>query len=93
MRLGDDDRKTKRVQQRVFLELIVLTLGMYFQTVCHSITMRYHRGCIKQACEGKGTLVPLNKFIWILIGEYSIARVLICSNVDPIRGLVAVARS
>lgn len=42
-------------------------------------------------CEGRGTLVTLNKRNWTLLGGYSIMHVLSCFDVDPTEILLALA--
>lgn len=68
----------------VALELLVLTLGAVLSTVWHGIGTRYHRGHILQASKERGALVPLNKPIGSLPGEYHSMRVPSCFDVDPI---------
>lgn len=77
----------------VVLEFVVLTLGAFLQTVRHGVTTRYHGGCIRKICEERSTLVPLNKRIFTLLGEYGIVRLLSCFDVDPVRGLLSLAGS
>lgn len=89
---GDDDRKTQRVQRIEPLKFAIFTLKMFHRTVRHCVTTRYHGGSIKQASEGRGTLVSLNKRIWTLLGEYRSMLVQSCFDVDPIRGLLALAQ-
>lgn len=43
---GDDDRNTQWAQRMVALQFVVLALGLFHQTVCHGIAMRYRGGCI-----------------------------------------------
>lgn len=74
------------------MNLVVLKLDAFFQTFCHIITTPYHVGPIQQSCEGGGTLVLPKKAIWRLLVEYSTVCVLNCFDVNPIRGLPALAR-
>lgn len=91
---GDDDHNTQRVQQMVASRLASrLDVGCGSWTVCCVIELRYHGGCLQQACEGRGTLVPLHKRTWTLIGGYGFVRVLKYIDVDPIRSLLALASS
>lgn len=77
----------------VALRFVVLKLGAFLRIVRHGVTTRYYGGCIQQACERRSTLVSLNKGIWKLPGEYSIAHVLSCFDTDPGGGLLALAWS
>lgn len=47
------------------------------------------RGRNQNLCEGRGTLVALNKRICTLLGKYGIVRVPSCFDVNPVRGLLA----
>lgn len=73
------------------IEFVVSAIGL--RTVRHGATRRYHVKCIQQTCKGKGTLVPLNKRIWILLGKYAVLEVLSCFEVNLIRGFFALAQS
>lgn len=84
--LGNKDCNTQRVQRVMALELVNLRLGLFLRTVLHGITTGYYGGCIQLVFDGRGTLVPLSKRIWTLLGEYGIVHVLSCFDVDPIRG-------
>lgn len=88
-----DDRNEQRVQRMEALELVVSTLGAFIRTVCHGVITRYQGGRLQQACEGRRTIGTLKKHIWTLVGEYGIVRVLSFFDVDPIRGLPALAQS
>lgn len=58
---GDDVRNTQLVQRMAKLKFVVLTRGAFLQTVSRGTTTRYHGRCIRQACEKRDMLVPLNK--------------------------------
>lgn len=75
------------------LKLVFLTLGLFLRTVLHGVTTQYHGGSTQQACERRGTLVPLNKRIRALLWKYRIVRMLSCVDVDPIRVLLDMSRS
>lgn len=81
---GDNDRNPQLVQRSVALKFVGWTSGSFLQTDRHESTTRYCVGPTQYACDWRGTLVPLNKRICMLIGEYDILRVLSCFGVDPI---------
>lgn len=92
VQFANDDQNIQRAQRKMGPEFAFLTLGSFLQTFRHGITTRYHGDCIQQACEGRGTLVPLNKRIWTLLGVYGIVSVLSCFDMERTRGLLALAR-
>lgn len=60
---GDDDCNAQRGRLMVSLKFVVLTFGAFLRTVGNGATMQYHKECIQQACEERGTLFQLNKRI------------------------------
>lgn len=80
----DDDRYTLQIRANNGTGVCRLDDRCVFQTVSPWILTRYHGGCMQQACERWGTLVPLSKRISTLLGEYGIGRLLSYFDVDQI---------
>lgn len=59
----------------VALEFVDLTLSVFLRTFHYGDTTRNNGGRIKQAYEGRTTLVSRNKGIWTSLVEYGIVRV------------------
>lgn len=77
----------------VTMEFVVFALGAILSTISYGTTTQCLRYCSQQAREGRGTLVQMTILIWTIFGGYSSVRELSCLDMDPIRGLFALARS
>lgn len=92
MLFADNDRNTQRQKRMEASYFVILTLGAILQAVRNGITTRYHGVRSQQASERTGLSVLLNKRIWTSVGKRGLVLVLSCSDLDPIRSLLALVR-